>query len=258
MDAPWKRVAKYLALIAGLLLLAAVSLVAFSVARRAPIQDGLVLEQFAETVKGVHVASFLLDAGGGEVALVDAGDDFDGRALLAALTRRGLTAAAVSAVFLTHGHPDHVAGCHLFPRARIYVGEGDAAIAEGRATSRGVLARLYGAKALGVRTTDVLHDGDEVRVGALSVRVYALPGHTPGSVAYLVRGVLFLGDSADASRGGRLLPAKWGLSDDLELNRHSLKALALRLPPGSVRALAFGHSGAVLSSEPLIDFASTQ
>ncbi len=41
-------------------------------------------------------------------------------AILAALGRRGLAASSVSAISLTHGHGDHVAGCRLFPDAKIY------------------------------------------------------------------------------------------------------------------------------------------
>ena len=40
-----------------------------------------------------------------------------------------------------------------------------------------------------------LHDGDSLDVGSLKVHVLHTPGHTPGSVCFLVKGNLFTGDT---------------------------------------------------------------
>jgi glyoxylase-like metal-dependent hydrolase (beta-lactamase superfamily II) len=188
----------------------------------ADIEDGLELAGFARTVKDGQVSIFVLDAGAGKLALVDAGDDPEGKALLGELKRRGADKAAVAAIFLTHGHADHIAACHLMPNARVYVGEGDVALAEGREPSKGPLPRLLGKVQRDVKVARGLHDGEVVDVGDLAVRAFAVPGHTAGSMAFLVRGVLFLGDSADAMRDGRLVAAKWLFSDDTAQNRASL------------------------------------
>ena len=47
---------------------------------------------------------------GGKVALVDSGIDDSGSAVLAELSKRSLTPDSVAAIFLTHGHHDHIAG----------------------------------------------------------------------------------------------------------------------------------------------------
>jgi hydroxyacylglutathione hydrolase len=48
-----------------------------------------------------------------------------------------------------------------------------------------------------------LKEGDVLKVGTLEVRVIHTPGHTPGSVCYLVDGNLFTGDTLFVGSAGR-------------------------------------------------------
>ena len=48
-----------------------------------------------------------------------------------------------------------------------------------------------------------LKDGDVIEVGTLKVNVIHTPGHTPGSVCYLVSGNLFTGDTLFVGAVGR-------------------------------------------------------
>jgi len=91
------------------------------------------------------------------------------------------------------------------------------------------------------------------------VEVYALPGHTPGSAAFLVHGVLFLGDAAQGMRDGTLGPNRV-LSEDVDKNDRSLKMLAQRLNSRSseIHHIAFGHSGPLVGLEPLSKWASSR
>jgi hydroxyacylglutathione hydrolase len=205
-----------------------------------PIVDGQQIVPGVETVKDGFVSIFVLDAGPGKVALVDAGFDKSGQALLAALGRRGLTPASVAAIFLTHGHADHTAGCRLFPDARVYALENDVSLVGDAAT-----------------IAHPLKDGETVDVGPLHVETFAVPGHTPGSAVYLARGVLFFGDSAGASKAGDVMPAVRLFSKDPAQNVASLKALAARLRPraAEVKALAFAHTGPLVGFDPLLSFA---
>jgi glyoxylase-like metal-dependent hydrolase (beta-lactamase superfamily II) len=208
--------------------------------RNSAIVDQQQLVPGVETVKNGFVSLFLLDAGHGKVALVDAGNDDSGQAILAALGRRGLGASAVSAIFLTHGHGDHIAACKVFPEAQIYALEADVG--------------LIGDKA---RVTHPLRDGVLTEVGDLRVETFAVPGHTPGSAAYLARRVLFLGDSAGASKDGVMMQAVRLFSKDPAQNAASLRALEARLQPraGEIAMLAFAHTGPLGGFEPLAAFA---
>jgi glyoxylase-like metal-dependent hydrolase (beta-lactamase superfamily II) len=83
-----------------------------------------------------------------------------------------------------------------------------------------------------------------VTFGKCRRRVFAVPGHTAGSAAYLVNGVLMLGDAADAGSDGHVKGSPWLFSKNHAQDRASLSRLAMRLAgEGSVQAIVFAHSG---------------
>jgi len=223
-----------------------------------PSVDGAELPGGARLVKDGFVNAYLLPAGEKDFALVDCGADKDGKAIDAELARRGLGAEAVKAIFVTHGHGDHIGGCRLFPQAQVFVFPGDQGLVEGVEAAKGFVPTMAGpAKELATKVTRTLQDGETVTVGTLQVRAFSLPGHTAGSGAYLAGGVLYLGDSLAAKADGSVRIAPWFFSDDADQNVASVKALAARLQkePGAVTALAFAHSGPDADPQPLWDFA---
>lgn len=198
----------------------------------------------------------MIDIGGGKVALIDAGNDKEGKAILADSKKKNLGPEAVTAVLLTHGHPDHLNGCHLFPRAAIYALAEDVALAEGREAGKSTMGKMMGAKPTGLKITNPVADGATLTLGNRSVHVYSIPGHTAGSAAYLVDGVLFLGDSVGATKEGTIRAAPPLFSDNPAQNRASIHALALRLQPiaPQIRELVPAHSGPLQGLGPLLAF----
>ncbi len=251
-----KKFFKRLAIVVVVLVLAVVGLFASIFLGRAKLQDGQVLGS-ARTVKDGFVAAYMVDTGPGKVLLVDAGNDPAATAILAELTRRGLGKDAVSAIFLTHGHPDHLAGCAQFPDAPTYLLTADVDLAEGRAAGKGLLPSLFGRNKHPVHITHTLVDGDVTVVGTRTVKTFAVPGHTAGSAAFLIDGVLFLGDSADSDGSGHLQGAVRAFSESAGENHQSLVALAARLAPtaSEIKWLAPAHSGALAGLAPLTAFA---
>ena len=134
-------------------------------------------------------------------------------------------------------------GLPSFPAAKVYALEADA-----KAIRR-----------TDSHTVQGLADGDLVKASGTTIEAFAIPGHTPGSAAYLVYGVLFLGDSAAAAYDGSV-QANWLFSEDSEANEESLAALARRLKgrADDVNQIAFGHQGPVEGLEPLLKWASDQ
>jgi len=236
---PMKRALKWLALALMVLVSAAGFIGYWAFANTKPITDGEQLAPGVVTVKDRFVTMFLLDTGPGNVALIDAGLDDAALALQAALKRRGLQREAVTAIFLTHGHGDHTAGCKQFPDADVYAMASE--------------VPLVGAAA---KVNHPLKDGQVVELGNLSLQVFGVPGHTAGSAAFLARGVLFFGDSAGASNARTLLRAVRLFSKDPSQNVASLKALEARLAPraAEIKKLAFGHAGSLDGFEPFKSF----
>jgi glyoxylase-like metal-dependent hydrolase (beta-lactamase superfamily II) len=190
------------------------------------------------------VGASMVPVGDGKVMLVDAGNDAEGRAILAELSRRGLRPDAVAAIAVTHGHADHIGAVRLFPGAQVMALRREVALVEGREGARGPLLRLMPVSPTGIAVTRALDDGETVTVGDVDVQVFAVPGHTAGSAAYLIREVLFVGDSADADSSGGLRGAPWIFSDSQDENRASLVRLAERLRQAdvTVRAIVPAHS----------------
>ena len=75
-----------------------------------------------------------------------------------------------------------------------------------------------------------LKDGDVLEVGTLKINVIHTPGHTPGSVCYLVNGNLFTGDTLFVGAVGRT--DLTGASLDILLD--SLERKLLPLPPETI------------------------
>ena len=161
----------------------------------------------------------------------------------------------MKAILLTHGDADHVSGALAFPKATVMALAADVALAEGRERR---LFTWLSPKDTGVRVARPLSDGEVVDLPGVAVHVFAVPGHTRGSAAFLARGVLFLGDSAETTSGGELAPAKRLTSDDPAQNRDSLAKLAQTLVPfaADIRVTAPAHSGTLtMGLAPLTDFA---
>jgi len=252
-----KRILRWLAVTVGVVLIAVVVLLVVAFSGRQAITDGFELigvRIIKDGMVSVAMIQFATDA----VALIDAGKDPSGKPILSELARRGLSPGSVKAILVTHGHPDHVAAVPLFPNAEVMALDQEAGIVEGRAGSRGPLTRLLPVRPTGIRVGRILRDGETIALGPVTARVYAVPGHTAGSAAFLVNRILFLGDSADATSDGHVQGAAWSVTDDTGENRRSLSGLVdrLRQDGAQVDALAFAHSGVLKGGlEPLAAFA---
>ncbi|MDW7710729.1 MAG: MBL fold metallo-hydrolase [Deferrisomatales bacterium] len=133
-----------------------------------------------------------------EAVVIDPGGDTP--VLVRSLEARRLNPVAILA---THGHFDHVEGLASLKRATgapIHVHRGDLTLIQGM-TGQGL---LFGVRVEAAPAPDVfLEDGDRVRFGPYTLQVLHTPGHSPGSVSYLLDKSVFVGDLLFAGSIGR-------------------------------------------------------
>jgi glyoxylase-like metal-dependent hydrolase (beta-lactamase superfamily II) len=182
---------------------------------------------------------------GDKVVLFDAGMDEEGRAVDALLKLLKASRGDVSDIFLTHGHPDHIAAVGLFPTAHVHAGAEDAGWLAGTERPTLLLPRLFSAimPTTTAHLTDPMKGVVEVRLadGHL-VRCLPAPGHTQGSYVYLYDGVLIVGDIMRFS--GDQLKALPSLVDaNPEQNKHAVRSLKPLLQGATIDFISTGHGG---------------
>jgi glyoxylase-like metal-dependent hydrolase (beta-lactamase superfamily II) len=182
---------------------------------------------------------------GGKVILFDTGADPGAAPVDAALAALGAGRGDVSDVFLTHGHGDHTAGASQLPRARIHLGAGDVALAQRLAEPEAVAARIMRVviPAPPVTASDPLAGPSSIDLGgSRAVRALPVPGHTPGSYAFLYDGVLFVGDIM-IFKEGRLEPTPRLFNPRPEENAASIRSLTAQLRGADVDTVCTAHGG---------------
>ncbi len=133
-----------------------------------------------------------------EAVLIDAGGDY--KATIREIEAAG---ADLKCIFYTHAHLDHISGDRELKknlRVRTYLHTDDKFLVD---MFRQQL-KMFGMPQTESPVVDeFVKDGQELTVGNLKFKVIHTPGHSPGSVCYLVNDSLFAGDTLFADSVGR-------------------------------------------------------
>ena len=113
-----KRIVLMVVLLVVVFAVATGALIASALMGRQSVMDGSEVNGIRIVADGITSLA-VIPVGEGRVALIDAGNDKAGKAILAELSRRHLGPDAVAAVLLTHGHGDHRGAVPLFPKAQV-------------------------------------------------------------------------------------------------------------------------------------------
>jgi len=125
------------------------------------------------------------------VVLVDSGLQSDASAVKSQLEKLGLDWRQVRAILLTHAHGDHTGGAERLRAetgAKVYAGEGDAGVLRAGGPREAIFSAFSLPEGdLHPTTIDVaLKGGESIAFGDVRFRALATPGHTPGSICYLM------------------------------------------------------------------------
>ncbi len=181
-----------------------------------PLATGRILED-VWAVQTDNVNFFLIDTGDG-LACFDAG--YRRVLIREELQKIGVNRLDVSHVFLTHADIDHTRGLSVFPNAKVYLSHEEKQMITGR---RSISSAVRSPRIR--RTIHLLRDCDILKVGGYDIQAIETPGHTPGSMAYLVGGrYLFTGDTCKLA-DGRVYAGRHYTMDMLK-QHESLRKLA--------------------------------
>ena len=177
------------------------------------------IEQVTLSMDGFEVNSYVIHAPEGDI-IVDAGAEPE-KVL-------GATRAPVTAILVTHGHADHVNALEFVRQktgASVYMHPADA---EGK-----------------VRGYEPLEDGQALDVAGLGIRVLHTPGHSPGSVTFVVGNDQIVGDL--------ILPGSVGRTDISGASWEEIEVSIRRVMPlwEEDTRLYAGHGPVLLAVEEL-------
>jgi len=124
----------------------------------------------------------------------------------------------------THGHPDHTCGNGLL-KAKLHVPilihEYDAHMLQ---KSGNAIAKFFGFKTSSPPADILLHNGDLMKFGEVSLKVMHTPGHSHGSISLIGKREVFTGDILFAGSIGR---TDFPESSELEMKRSLRKLIGL-------------------------------
>lgn len=125
---------------------------------------------------------------GDQYIAIDAGNDLN--VVSVELKKLEINPDKIIAILLTHSDGDHVAAIKLFRNAKIYLSTDEEQLINGEKSRF-----LFFGNNIDAKEYSLIEDQQVVNIGNIIIKGILTPGHTPGSMCYLVNDkYLFTGD----------------------------------------------------------------
>jgi glyoxylase-like metal-dependent hydrolase (beta-lactamase superfamily II) len=150
---------------------------------------------------------------------IDAGNN--AKSISKQMATLNIDPAKVKFILLTHTDNDHTAGLSLFPKATVYLSKDEEQMINGK-TSRMLVFKNH--ISCPYKTID---DKQVLTFDNISIKGFLNPGHTPGSMSYIVNdSSIFTGDALSLN-GGKVDIFNKLFNMDTETQIKSIRRLAL-------------------------------
>ena len=184
------------------------------------------------TIKDSFVNMYLVKDSNNYVA-IDAGNDLN--VVTAQLNKLAINPDNIVAVFLTHTDRDHVAALSVFKNAKVYFAKEEMQMLNGEKHKF-----MFMTNKISTKEFTLLSDQQTINIGNTKVKGYLVPGHTSGSMCYLVNDkYLFTGDALSL-KNGKIAPMTKFFNMDNDL---SIKSIANITKIDSAQYIFTAHHG---------------
>lgn len=146
------------------------------------------------SIKDSYVNVYLIKDGKNYIA-VDCGTNVD--AVSEGLKKFNIDPDLVTTILLTHTDSDHVAAMILFKNAKIILSRQEEQMINGEGSRF-----LFFGNNIHAKKYSIMNDQQIINVGNTKIKGFLTPGHTPGSMSYLINDkYLFVGDALSLKDG---------------------------------------------------------
>jgi glyoxylase-like metal-dependent hydrolase (beta-lactamase superfamily II) len=163
-----------------------------------PTPTGQILNTNIYAVKNSMATVHFIKTDDGYI-MIDAG--LNPKKAEASLKEIGISPNDVKWIFLTHSDGDHVSALASFPSAEIHMSEDELPLINGTA-KRSPFGGNKLPAGVNINKINLLSDNQELSLGQTTVKAIKAPGHTSGTMLYLVDNQhLFTGDAFKITKG---------------------------------------------------------
>ena len=236
MKKPVKRLIWAVAIISGLILIAAIIFLLnfISATKSMTPAETAAINDSVWSIKDRFVNAFIFK-GEKSCLMIDAG--LGRKRFRQELDKLGINPDDITTILLTHTDGDHTGSVGLYKNAAVYMHRDEEQMINGTSGKSKYFKTKwkYGPYKL-------LEDNDTLTIDGLKIKIIHTPGHTPGSACYIIgNDYLVTGDNLILESG------KYGhFIEQFNMNTtQQIESLKILPPPGDFKFILTAHNGVV-------------